>query len=145
MSILSHCIIRGIRMSQSVPSDPISHCPWDGLDRMGTSQSFSCSIPYPYCPSHPIVPWDGQNGNAPKRAMQCTLSLLSIPSHCTMGRNGHTVGIPWCPMHNTPNPKCPSHLTVPWEVMDTLWESQDVPCTIPPIPSVHPIPLYCGK
>jgi len=77
-------------MSQSVPSDPISHCPWDGLDRMGTSQSFSCSIPYPYCPSHPIVPWDGQNGNAPKRAMQYTLSLLSIPSHCTMGQIGQT-------------------------------------------------------
>ena len=39
------------------------------------------------------------------------------------------MGIPSCPMHSIPNPKCPSHPTVPWEVMDMLGESQAVQCT----------------
>lgn len=32
--------------------------PWDGMDRLGGSQSIPCSMPYPWCPSHPTVPWD---------------------------------------------------------------------------------------
>lgn len=43
-------------MQYACPSLPI--VPWDGLDRMGTSQSVPCSIPYPSYPSHPIVPLD---------------------------------------------------------------------------------------
>ena len=37
--------------------------------------------------------------------------------------------------------RCPSHPTVPWEVMDTLWESQAVPCTVPQ--SQVSIPSHC--
>jgi len=101
------------------------------------------NTPNPKCPSHPTVPWDVMNtlGNPKLSHAKHPKSQVSIPSHCTVGSNGHAGGIPSCPMHNTPNLKCPSHPTVPWEVMDTLWESQAVPCTTPQ--SQVSIPSHC--
>ena len=62
-------------MSRSVTPHPKSHCPWDGLDSLGTSQSIQCSMPYPYRPSHPNVPWDGLDrmGMCQERPMQYAL------------------------------------------------------------------------
>ena len=91
----------GREMSQSVPLYPKSHYPWDGLDSLGTSPSVPCSIPYSYCPSHPIVPWDGLDRLGISQSFPCSM----------------------------PNPYCIS--TVPWGGLDRMGMCQSVPCSMP--------------
>ena len=154
------------------PSHP--NVPWEGRDRVGTSQTVPPTICIPTV--HPIPMYHGKEGTEwelPKLYHPPSASLLSIPSQCTMGRKGWSGNIPNCttshvciptvhpiPMYHRKegmewehpklyhplclHPYCPSHPNVPWEGRDRVGTSQTVPPTIC-IPTVHPIPMYHGK
>ncbi len=123
---------------------------------------------HPHCPSCPSVPWErmDRHGMSPSVLPGHTPSPLSIPSQCTMGTDGQTRDVPFCPtrphsiptVHPVPvyhgngwtdtgcpllsylatlHPYCPSRPSVPWERMDRHGTSPSVlPGHTPSRPSV---------
>jgi len=111
-------------MSQSIPcSMPYPYCPshpivpWNRLDRMGKSQSVPCRIPYPYCPPIPLYHGtDWTDRNVPKRPMQYACPSLPTVPWDGLDRMGTSQSVP-C---SIPYPYYPSHPTVPWDRLDRL-------------------------